>query len=122
MRQPVGEVIHIHHRANETANSLRVRRDPKPFVQGPTFVRLEVAEPDPAQLRWNDDGRDCFKRVGEHLLEPSMHQEWLVIVNKELVELDAIFAMKRGDSVNVRCDFIHFAVHVVFHFVSALGA
>src|SRR5215813_11363567 len=61
-RRPVGEVIHRHHCANETANSLRLRRNPEPFVQGPTFVRLEVAESDPAQLRWSDDGRDSFKR------------------------------------------------------------
>src|SRR5262245_3414731 len=113
-RRPVGEVIHRHRRANETANSLRLRRNPEPFVQGPTFVRLEVAESDPAQLRWSDDGRDSFKRGGEHLLEPCMHQERLVIFYEELVELDAIRGMKRGDSVHIWGDFGHVAVHVNF--------
>src|SRR5215468_6663179 len=113
-RRTVGEVIHRHHRANETTKGLRARRDPKPFVQGPTFVRLEVAEPDPAQLRWSDDGRDSFKRGGEHFLESRMHQEWLVIFNQKLVELDAIGGMKSGDSVHIWCDFSHFAVHIVF--------
>src|SRR5262249_19569809 len=112
-RRPVGEVIHRHHRANETANSLRLRRDPEPFVQGPTFVRLEVAESDPAQLRWSDDGRDSFKRGGEHLLEPRVHQERLVIFYEKLVELYAIRGMKRGYAVNVRGDFSHFAVHII---------
>src|SRR5262249_3126627 len=113
-RRSVGEIIHHHHRANETANGLRVRRDPKPFVQGPTFVRLEVAEPDPAQLRWSDDGRDSFKRGGEHFLEPRMHQERLVIFYEKLVELYAIRGMKHGDSVHIWGDFGHFTVHVNF--------
>src|SRR5262245_13787748 len=110
-RRAVGEVIHTHHRANETANSLRVRRGHEPFVQGPAFIRTEMAEPDPAQPCRIDDGRNTFKCGGEHLLESRMHQEWLVIFYEELVELNAIRGMKRGYSINVRRDFSHFAIH-----------
>src|SRR5262245_16127082 len=110
-RRAVGEVIHTHNRANETANSLRVRRGPEPFVQSPAFIRLEVAESDPAQPCRIDDGRNPFQCDGEHLLEPRVHQEWLVIFYEELVELNAIRGMKRGYSINVRRDFSHFAIH-----------
>src|SRR5215471_5082364 len=113
-RRAVGEVIHTHHRANDTANSLRVRRGPEPFVQGPAFIRLEMAEPDPAQPCRIDDGRNPLKRVGEHLLESRMHQEWLVIFYEELVELNAIRGMKCGYSINVRRDFSHFGIHAFY--------
>ncbi|MCG3145399.1 MAG: hypothetical protein HONDAALG_03004 [Gammaproteobacteria bacterium] len=112
-RRTVGEIAQVHRRAHEAASRLRVRRNPEPFVQSPALVRLEVAESDPAQRRWSDDGRDGFKRDGETLLEPRVHQKRLVVFYENLVELDAVIRMKRGDSVNIRRDFIHFAVHVI---------
>src|SRR5262245_48532745 len=113
-RRTVGKIIYTHLRAHETANSLRVWRYSEKFVQSPAFVRFVMTEPYPAKFRWIDERRDRFERGGERFLESSMHQEWFVIFDQKLVELDSIIRVKRGNTVNIRGDFIYFAFHLVF--------
>jgi hypothetical protein len=72
-RSTIGEVVKHHDRSNNAAYRLRLRRNIEPFVQSAAFVRFEVAESNPAQLRGIHDRFNSFERGLKHSLETRMH-------------------------------------------------
>jgi hypothetical protein len=41
-----------------------------------------------------------------------MHQEGLIVIDQELIELDSVIRMKGRDSISISRDLSHFALHV----------
>jgi hypothetical protein len=59
-----------------------------PLVQRPAFVRLEVAEADPANSRGIDQAGDRFVHEREQGAHAGVEQQRLVVEHEELVELE----------------------------------
>jgi len=49
-----------------------------------------------------------------------MHQERLIIIDEELVELDPVIRMERRDPIRISRDFSYFALHAHAPFHDAL--
>src|ERR1700738_5365333 len=110
-RRPISKVADSDHSANHAANGLSVRCNRKEIIQSSALVRFKMAKTDPAQLLRIDETRHAIQRDWKHLLESGVHDEWLIVLDKKLIELDTVFRMKRRDSINVRRDFNSLVLH-----------
>jgi hypothetical protein len=66
---------------------------------------FKVAEANPAKLSRVNHSRNGISGDIEHPLESCMHEEWFIIINQELVELDPVLGMKSRDAEKIRDDF-----------------
>src|SRR5438874_816833 len=87
-RRPVGDVVHADDGAHDAARGLRPGGAREPVVQRAALVGLEVAEADPTDTRGVDDLGHRVAHHGEHLAEPGVEEERLVVTDQELVELE----------------------------------
>src|SRR4051812_5799700 len=70
LRHPPGrsdrKIIHVYDGPHEAANGLGGRGDFQPLIQSPAFVRLKMAEADPAYFRRINELSHCLAHNREH--------------------------------------------------------
>ena len=102
---PGGEIVHADHGSHESTHGLCQGCRVEPFVQGTAFIRLEMAEADPANLGGFDDLPNRLQQLWEHGPHSRVIQQRLVVLHKELVELQVEISEVGRDAIHVRCDF-----------------
>ena len=92
-RRPIREIRQVDHRAAFAAGRRGLRRHGQPLVERAALVDLEVAPANPAKSGRVDDLRHCIANVGKHATHTRMKEQWLVVFDQEMVELQ----VDRGD-------------------------
>ena len=88
-RGAVGEIVQRHHAPEPAVGDLSLRRRGKEQVHRTTLVSLHVTERDPAErVEWQ---HRCyrFRHEREHRPRAGVEQQWLIVIDEELVEREA---------------------------------
>jgi len=113
-RRAIGEIVKRDLAARSPMHDRRAWCYRQPLVHAAAFVRLHMAETDPAQSLQRQHGRDGFGHRREHASRAAMEQHRFVGQEQKLVEREAggccHFRHEGGEPINAVRDFMRFCL------------